>query len=131
MRLLGSALCLIVLAYTIHFFYLLLARPIDLDKFLGNNELHNRKKYGWFVGQYRRPSLKSGAYFLAVALGIGFCIYQGIHNLLGIVVPYNWLDAEQRDVLSGVTALYGSFAILIGAEKLVRRLAAHEEKNSN
>ncbi len=64
-------------------------------------------------------------------LGIGFCIYQGIYNFLFIVVPPNWLDSDQRYGLSGVAAIFGSFAILIGTEKIARQLAKYEDKNSN
>jgi len=66
------------------------------------------------------------SYFIAVAIGVGFCLFNGIRHLFSSIPG---LDEEQASIISIMAAFFGSIAVLTQTEKIARQLADKENSN--
>jgi hypothetical protein len=88
---------LVIFGCVIHFFYMGLRKPVEFVELgrIANLSLEHFRIYRghktiWPAVRFR---LGAVAYFLAVFLGLGFCIYGGVFKLLSWM-PHSWIYAD-------------------------------------
>jgi hypothetical protein len=127
-----AVFCLSITASTIHFFFLFLRHPADLDKFLGNDRRYNIKIWRMALGEPDTLfKFRTYAYFLAVFVGLSFCIYNGALGALSWL-PRTWTNDDNEWIgygLSVLAAILGAPAVMVQMEALARKFAEMEDRD--